>query len=175
MAVTTLYSTEYTQAYVTVPPSNLATDEMHGRLRIAFFTCNQVGAGDATSSFALCKLPAGRVRVMLGMSGAYVNWTTASATLDLGWDAYTGQDGIAVNADPDGLIDGLDVDAVGFRSFWGNATGALNTNFTPAAIDATGATKVFSSQGGVVIRATSQDVAIVDSDDLVGWIVYVAD
>lgn len=175
MAVTTQYSTEYTQAFVTVPSSNLATDEMHGKLRIAFFTCDQSGAGDATSSFAICKLPPGRVRIMLGMSGAYVNWTTASATLDLGWDAYTDQDGVAVSADPDGLVDGLDVDAVGFRSFWGNATGALNTNFTPAAIDATGATKVISSQGGVVLRATSQDQAIVSGDDLVGWIVYVTE
>lgn len=175
MAVTTQYSTEYQDAYVDVPADKLSTDVNHGKMRMAFFTCNQSGVGDATSSFALCKLPAGTVKVLLGLSGAYVNWTTASHTLDLGWDAYTGQDGVAVVADPDGLVDGLDVDAVGFRSFWGNATGALNTNFTPAAIDATGATKTFSSQGGVVIRATSQDVAMVDGDDLVGWICYVID
>lgn len=173
MAVTTLYSTEYNQAYVTSPPDNLTTDVNHGKMRIAFFTCDQSGTGDATSSFALCKLPAGRVKLLLGLSGAYVNWTTASHTLDLGWDAYTDQDGVAVVADPDGIIDGLDVDAVGFRSFWGNATGALNTNFTPAAVDVTGATKTFSSQGGVVIRATSQDVAMVAGDDLVGWLCYV--
>jgi hypothetical protein len=29
--------------------------------------------------------------------------------------------------------------------------------------------------GGVVIRATSQDTAIADGDDLVGYIVYVID
>lgn len=175
MAVTTLYSTEYNQAYVTVPADNLSTAERHGTLRMAFFTTVQVGTGDAPSSYALCKLPAGRVRVLLGLSGAYFNWTTASATVDIGWDAYTGSDAVAVSALTTGLVTALDVDAVGFRSFWGNATGALNTNFTPAAVDVTGATKLFSSRDGVVIRATSPTAVIAAADVMVGWLVYVID
>lgn len=161
MAVTTQNSTEYDQAHVS-KTGNLETHEIHGRVRCAFFTHDQDGAGDATSSVALCKLPAGKVRLLASGSKAYVNWTTASATLDLGWDAYTDMDGAAVVADPNGIDDGVDVDAAGYQTFG-------------AALTATGGTKVFESQDGVVIRATSQDTAIVDGDDLVGYLLYVVD
>ena len=164
MAVTTQKSTEYTNATAD-PVVNNASTEFQGRLRVMFFTHDQSGAGDATSSVALGKLPAGRVRILLGLSRMYVNWTTASATLDLGWDAYTDGNGDSVAADPNGMIDGLNVDTVGYF----NMEGAL------AGIKATGGTYVIQSQGGVVIRATSQDTAIADGDDLVGYIVYVAD
>lgn len=167
MAVTTQYSTEYDQVYVDSPPTMLSTAEWHGRVRVAYVTHAQSGAGDATSSVALCKLPPGRVRLLLGSSFLYVNWTTTSATMDLGWDAYTDLSGTAVAADPNGLADGIDVDAVGLRSG--------EDLVTLAAIQATGGTKVFESKDGVVIRATSQDVAIVDGDDLVGYFLYVID
>jgi hypothetical protein len=75
-------------------------------MHAAYFTHDQSAAGDATSSVAIVKLPAGRVRLLLGASMVYVNWTTASATIDIGWDAYTGFDGVAVVADPDGLVNG---------------------------------------------------------------------
>jgi len=166
MAVTTQKSTEYTNV-TAVPQVNVGTVDMHGRVRVAYFTHAQSGAGDATSSVALCKLPAGRVRLLLGSSFMYVNWTTASATLDLGWDAYTDVEGDAVVADPNGLIDGLDVDAVGLRSG--------EDLVTLAAIQATGGTKLFETNAGVVIRATSQDTAIADGDDLVGYLLYVLD
>lgn len=161
MAVTTQKSTEYTNATAT-PPVNNSTAEEHGRVRVLYFTHDQSGAGDATSSVALGKLPGGRVRVLLSSSNAYVNWTTASATLDLGWDAYTDLDGNAVAADPDGLLDGLSVDTVGYQNFGADQT-------------ATGGTYVFESKDGVVIRATSQDTAIVAGDDLVGYLLYVID
>lgn len=165
MAVTTQKSTEYTAATASPPVKN-TTAEMHGRVRVAFFTHAQSGVGDAGSSVALCKLPAGRVRLLLGSSFMYFNWTTASALCDLGWDAYTGIDGVAVAADDNGLIDNLDVDAVGLRSG--------EDLVTLAAIVATGGTKVFESNSGVVIRATSP-TAMVDGDDLVGYLLYVID
>jgi len=161
MAVTTQKSTEYTNATADPVVNNQST-EMQGRLRVMFFTHDQDGAGDATSSVALGKLPAGRVRILLGLSRMYVNWTTSSATLDLGWDAYTDGNGDSVAADPDGMIDGLSVDTAGYFNVEADQT-------------ATGGTYVFQSQGGVVIRATCQDVALADGDDLVGYIVYVAD
>jgi hypothetical protein len=167
MAVTTQLSTEYTQVYSTVPPTQLNTTELHGRVRVAYFTHVQSGAGDATSSVALCKLPPGRVRLLLGSSFMYVNWTTASATLDLGWDAYTAMDGTTTAADPNGLADGIDVDTVGLRSG--------EDLVTLAAIIATGGAHVFASKDGVVIRATSQDQALADGDDLVGYFLYVLD
>jgi len=164
MAVTTQKSTEYTNATAS-PPVNNSTAEEHGRMRIAFFTHTQSGAGDATSAVALVKLPPGRVRMLGSLSRAYVNWTTSSATLDLGWDAYTDLDGDAVAADPDGLINGLSVDTVGFQTL----EGAIAANLL------TGGTYVFESKGGIVIRATSQDTAIASGDDLVGYICYVLD
>jgi hypothetical protein len=165
MGVTTQYSEQYDYAYVDVPAVMLATSEMHGRVRCAYVKCTQSGAGDATSSVALFKLPPGRVRFLGALSRAYVNWTTGSATLDLGWDAYTAMDGTTTSADPNGLVDGLDVDAVGFRTF----EGAIAANLL------LGGTYLFESKDGVVIRATSQDTAIADGDDLVGCFFYVID
>jgi len=102
--------------------------------------------------------------VLLSMSNMYCNWTTGSATLDLGWDAYTAVDGTTTAADVDGLIDGLNVETAGYFSM----EGAL------AGIKATGGTYVFESKDGVVIRATSPG-AIASGDDLVGYIAYVVD
>lgn len=166
MAVTHEKSTEYTNATAT-PPVNASTAEMHGRVRVACFTHAQSEAGDATSDVILAKLPAGRVRLLLGSSFMYVNWTTASATMDLGWGAYTGLDGETVAADPNGLADGIDVDTVGLRSG--------EDLVTLAAIQALGGTKVFESKDGVTILATSQDTAIASGDDLVGYLLYVID
>ena len=162
MAVTTQKSTEYTNATATPVTLNEA-NVYHGRVRIAYFTHDQDGVGDAGSSVALCSLPAGKVKVLLKSSNAYVNWTTTSATLDLGWDAYTDINGTAVAADPDGLADGIDVDVVGYRTF-----------HELAAITALGGTYTFETQSGVVIRATSP-TAMVDGDDLVGYLLYIVD
>lgn len=170
MAVTTQYGTEYTSVFQTKPASLVGTHTWHGRLRSAYVSHVQSGAGDATSSVALCKLPPGSVRLILPMCYFYVNWTTASATLDLGWDAYTDLSGSAVTADADGLVNGISVDTadvIGFEELTSSAgTGAPAT---------TGYTKVFQSKDGVVIRATSQDVAIADADALYGVIVYQQD
>jgi hypothetical protein len=165
MAVTTQESVEYENAFTDQPINKNPVSSWGGKVQVAFFTHTQSGAGDATSSVALAKLPAGRVRLLGAMSRAYVNWTTASATLDLGWDAYTGLDGVAVAADPNGLIDGLDVDTVGFQTL----EGAIAANLL------TGGTYLFTSKTGVVIRATSQDQALADGDDLVGYLCYVCD
>ena len=166
MAVTTQKSTEYTNV-TAVPQVNIGPSEMHGRVRVAYFTHAQSGAGDATSSVALCQLPAGKVRLLLGSSFMYVNWTTASATLDLGWDAYTAQDGTTTAADVDGLLDGLSVETAGLYSG--------EDLCTLAAVQALGGTFAFESKDGVVIRASSTDTAIVDADDLVGYLLYVVD
>jgi len=161
MAVTTQKSTEHTNATATPVTLNPTTDYA-GRVRIMYFTHAQSGAGDATSSVALGSLPAGKVKVLLSSSNAYVNWTTSSAKLDLGWDAYTDGDGNSVAADADGLLDGLNVDTAGQFSFGADQA-------------ATGGTYTFNSKSGVTIRATSQDTAIADGDELVGYILYVVD
>ncbi len=166
MVVTTEKSVEYAQVTATpIVPNN--TTEEHGTMRIAFFTHDQIATGDATSSVALFKLPPGRVRLLLGSAFMYVNWATATADLDLGWDAYTDLDGDAVAADPNGLANTIDVETA--------IPIAGVTVVTLAAIRATGGTKVFESKDGVVIRATSTTTASIIGDDLVGYIPYVLD
>ena len=59
-------------------------------------------------------------------------------------------------------MNGLSVDTVGYQNFGADQV-------------ATGGTYTFETQGGVVIRATSQDTAIAAGDDLVGYILYVVD
>jgi hypothetical protein len=168
MAVTTQNSTQHANT-VAVPPTMNDPSDHHGRMRIMYFSHDQDGAGEATSSVALGKLPAGKVRLFIGLSRAYVNWTTSGAKIDLGWDAYTDLAGDAVAADPNGLIDGISVDTVGYFSLEG-ASGS-----TGAPLKATGGTKLFESQGGVLIRATSEDEALADGDDLAGYMVYTID
>ena len=167
MAVTTQEGTEYTAIYTTKPAVLVPTSTWHGRLRGAYVSHTQSGAGEATSSVALWKVPPGSVRLILPMSYLYINWTTSSATFDLGWDAYEDLSGTTVVADPNGLIDGLDVDAADVQGF--EELGAL------AGLAATGYTKLFQSKGGVVLRATSEDTAIADGDTLVGMLTYMQD
>lgn len=167
MAITHDNSVELDNIVTDLPREMNPVSSWGGKVQLAFFTHDQSGTGDAGSDVGLVKLPAGRIRVLLPLSSAYINWTTGSATLDLGWDAYTGLDGVAVVADPDGLIDGLDVDAVSQFNL-GTYAGL------PAAIKATGGTKVFTSKDGVTIRATSP-TAMVSGDDLVGFIAYLCD
>ncbi|HCX20975.1 MAG TPA: hypothetical protein DHN29_03610 [Cytophagales bacterium] len=154
---------------VAVPPTMNDPSDHHGRMRIMYFSHDQDGAGDATSYVRLGKLPAGKVRLFMGMSRAYVNWTTSSATIDIGWEAYQDLTGTTVAADADGLITGISVDTVGYFSLEG-ASGS-----TGAPLKATGGTKSFESNSGVIIIASTTDVAIVDGDDLAGYLVYTID
>ena len=163
MAVTTQKSTEYTNATATPIVKNSTTEE-HGKLRTMFFTHDQDGAGDANSTVTLGKLPAGRVRVIGGLSRFYCNWVTGSQTMDIGWEAFTAQDGTTTAADVDGLVNGLDVDTAGYFA----------VESAIAAEKATGGTHVFESRDGVVINALAIS-AMVDGDDLVGYITYVVD
>lgn len=161
MAVTTQKSTELANRDA-VPPVNNPPSDQDGKKRVVFFTHAQDGAGDATSSVAVAKLPPGKVRLLGPECHIYVNWTTATATLDAGWDAHTDPDGAAVAADPNGLDDGIDVDAAGSITLG-------------SALVASGLTKEFDSKDGVTIRLTSQDTAIADGDDAVGYLTYVID
>lgn len=161
MAITTQKGDQITNLDA-VPTVIAGSHTLHGRLRVAYFSHTQSGVGAATSSVEIVRLPPGTARLIGYLSHIQHNWTTASATMDVGWDAYTDLDGNAVAADPNGLDDGIDVDAAGITTI-----GSIVT--------ATGRTKVFQSKGGVSIRLTSQDVAIADTDTAVGCLVYVMD
>lgn len=162
MAVTTQYSELGNfQNGTTSTAGAYFGDVFNGQLKVARVVHAQDGAGDSGSIVYAAKLPPGRVLLLGALCNVYVNWTTVSATMDVGWAAYTGQDGVAVIADPDGLDDGLDVDTAGAVALG-------------SALAANGGTKLFTSKDGVWITFKSASTAIADGDDLDGYLVYVA-
>jgi hypothetical protein len=170
MAVTTQYGTEYTSALITKPASLVGTWTWHGRSRKAFVSHTQSGAGDANSTVTLFKIPPGSVRLIIEECYLYVNWTTALVDLNLGWGAYTGLDGTAVVADPNGIVDALDVDTAGvFRG--SDFIGAAGAGLTAA----NGYTIAFQSKDGVDIIAQAVAAGLADADSLAGVLTYVQD
>jgi len=162
MATTTQESAEYAKSPLSNNTDMLRQHELGGKTSIAYFTTVQSGAGDAGSSVLVAQLPPGRVRLIGAMCNAYVNWTTATAKLDVGFDAYTDIDGDAVAASVNGIDDGVDVETAASVSFG-------------SALTATGGTMLFESKAGVGIRLTSTDTAIKNNDSAVGYLVYVAE
>ena len=163
MAVTTQNSTEYAATLAT--PLVLAGARSNtGKLRTLAFSFNQDGVGDAGSIIVLGKLPAGRVKIIGGLSRFYCNIVAGSATIDIGNQAYTDTDGSTVAEDVDSMVDGLDVDTAGYFTMEGNT----------AATKLLGGNATFSSRDGVVITAKSIG-ALADDDDLAGVITYIVD
>jgi len=158
----TTYSNEMTDLRAT-PRVPQNPTELHGRVRIASVTYTQVANGSAGDIFQMCKLPAGRVKVLGGLSQLYINLTTASMKVEIGWAAYTNLAGTAVAADPNGLDATKDVDTAGVFSVG-----------TVAAVLALGQNKVFESQDGVILTLT-MTTDTVASDSVVGHIAYVLD
>ena len=161
MAVTTEDSSQMARIGATPPKVN-PTHDWHGRLRTARFSFVQgAAAGDAASFQRLVKLPAGKVRVHLAISRVAHSALGAARTLDLGWEAYTGDDGVAVVADPNGLDDGVDVSGAG--------------NYVPIGTVGGDETKLFESQEGVVIASQNNDGTIPAAATLDGEIFYTVD
>ena len=99
------YSVEYQALYRSSPPGHSYAIGAHPRLWE--FSYTQVLAGASADTILLgMKLPPQTTFYVI--EGAF-EWATftATATLDLGWQAYTDVDGVVQVADADGLIDGL--------------------------------------------------------------------
>lgn len=161
MAVTTENSDEYARI-VAVPGKVNPTHAWHGRMRIGYFNFTQgAAAGDAGSVARLIKLPAGKVRVILPLSRIAFDALGAARTMDLGWEAYTNDDGTAVAADPNGLDDGVDV----------SGAGSVN----PAGTVGDHETYLFESQDGVVLTAQFNDGTIPAATNVSGYFIYVVD
>jgi hypothetical protein len=166
MGVTNQESVQYENAFTDAPRNMNPVSTWGGKLQLMFFYHAQSGTGDATSTVNLCKLPAGRVRLITGLSRAYVDWSTASATLDIGYRAYTGLDGVAVDEALAAICSALDVDAVGYRSLESDVTALLTT---------LGGTIEFTSTDGVIICAHSPTAAIAADDTIAGYLAYICD
>lgn len=129
----------------------------HGKVRFAYFKHTQDGVGDATSEVNLCKLPAGTVRVLPGLSRYSISALGAARTLDFGHRAYeTKADGTLEAEDLDAFV--ADIDASGAI-----AGAALNTTIKHD----------LYSRRGVTITAQVNDGTIPDAAVLEGYIAYV--
>ncbi len=162
MVVQNEESTEFANVFTTQPVVMNQSDVWGGRLRVARFTHDQVATADALSDVKLVKLPAGRITILGALCKIYVNWTTASATIDLGYDAYINKAGATIAADPNAFDDGVAVDTAGAIPL-----GTINAT--------TAEVFEFETQKGLTILATMQDNAGVIGDDITGYIVYIAE
>ena len=161
MAVTTQNSTEYAQTIAT-PLVKAGARSNAGKVRTLAFTFTQSGVGDAGSFATIGKLPAGRIKLIGGLSRFFCNFTASSQTIDIGWLGYNDTSGDAVAADPDGLVDGLDVDTAGYFSMEGNTTAGK----------AAGGNHKFDSNDGVTIQVKAVG-ALANADSLNGVIAYI--
>ena len=161
MAITTQNSTQHAKVVAT-PQVKLETDEYHGRLRALIFNFVQSGVGDAGSLIRIGQLPSGRVRLILPLCFIAFEALGSSRTMDMGWEAYTDDNGDAVVADPNGLDDGVDVSSAG--------------TVIPAGTLGGNETKLFASRGaGPIITLQINDAALADTDALDGILTYVVD
>ena len=161
MAETTQNSTEYAQTIAT-PLVKAGARSNAGKVRTLAFTFTQSGVGDAGSFATIGKLPAGRIKIIGGLSRFFCNFTAGSQFIDIGWLGYNDTSGDAVAADPDGLIDNLSVDSVGYFSMEGNT----------AAGKAAGGNHKFDSNDGVTIQVKAIE-ALANADSLNGVIAYI--
>lgn len=110
------------------------------------------GAGDENSTVALCKIPAGRFTLIGDLCRVRHSAFGTGRTMDIGWDAYTNQDGTPVTADEDGLHSAADVSAAGV--------------FTPVDELGVSGMKTFDSRDGVVLRAKVEGAALLSGETI---------
>ena len=122
-----------------------------------FFEHTQGTDGDANSLVNLCKLPPGKVRVLIPECRVR-HAAISGATLDIGHLAYTGRDGSAVAADVDSLADALNIASAGTKAF-------NESNDAKDWID-------FESTDGVTIQAKVLSAGIDSGETLKGYITY---
>lgn len=121
----------------------------HGQLMVLRSSPPVAGsyaAGDANSTIALVVIPPGKFTLLGDLSRVRHSAFGTGRTMDIGWDAYTNQDGTAVAADEDGIHSAADVSAAG--------------SFVPLDELGVSAMKVFDSRDGVTIRAKVEAAAL---------------
>ncbi len=117
-------------------------------------------AGDANSTVAIAYLPPGKYRYLGHESRIYHSAFGTARTLDVGWDAYTNEDGTAVVADEDGIHSAADVSVAG--SF--QPQDELLTH--PVG------TKVFDSRDGILFRIKVEGGALSAGEEVSGYMTF---
>ena len=126
------------------------------KVRLAHFTfVNGTTVGADGSSVNLVKLPAGRVRVLPGLSRIAVSALGASRVMDLGHRAYVASDGkTAVAASLNDFVDDRDVSS------------ATDSNF------GTDVKKDYFSASGITICALITGGALDAAETMEGYVAY---
>jgi hypothetical protein len=165
------YSTEYDLLYRTLPADVGVHRNKRSHKRIERFSYAQAATGTDGDLVYAVKVP-GVSRILLPELFIYMSDWTTSTTLDVGWDAYTEVDGDAVAADPDGLIDGLDISNGGVAVFFGMVLTVTTTN-TLTIVPAATIDKEFNSRHPVDITFTIAGAAPLAAAVLHGYVTLV--
>jgi hypothetical protein len=166
MAVTVETSVELANQ-LAHPPVEMESNYIYGKVRVYVINFTQgAAAGDIASTQRLIRLPAGKIRLLGASSWLKNSPYTATAVIDVGWEAYRDPKGVVVVADPDGLTVGRLATA---STIWslvvddddvaGAAGAGLSDNLT----------KVFESSSGVVISASNRVATIPAGATLKGY------
>lgn len=159
MGVTTEYSTEYLKTTDPRTYGSLNPEQAPRDIKFIPFNFTQgVAAGDAASKAVLAFLEAGRFYVLPKLS--FIDWDAfgSSRVLDIGYAAYTDEDGNTVVADPDAFDDDVDVASAG-RAAMGSDIAA-----------ASGGSFLFKARDGVAITATVAGGTIPAGTKLKGYL-----
>jgi len=163
--MTAYYSTQVTNADAS-PPTFLETNEIAGRVRIAYFDYTvPTGNIAAADTIDLVYLPAGRVRILKTLS-VYLCPIAFDATcvLDIGVVAHTDQDGsTAVAATTDDLSDG------------GATTAAVEVIFGTGTNAALTVTRLLNANDRVAVQALLVTAGATALDTIQGFVCYVND
>lgn len=139
------YSTQFTNAYRSVPTGRNYADE--SSLKRKKFDYTQVLAGAANDTILLCKMPP-LAEVIMIASAFWWTTFTATATIDIGWQAYKDANGVTQAASAGGLISGV---VLTTASTW--AHGMLLTA-TPDDSNPVVQVKMFNNREEVTLFAT---------------------
>lgn len=161
MAVVNENSTLYANQTATGAQTFSHPTTAHGRKRFVQFSFTRTTQGDAGSLCNLCKLPPGKVRVLLNESQLSSSALGAARTMDTGWLAYNDPDGAAVAADPNGLDSAVDVSSAAVFAPTGTV-GGLETY-------------LFESRDGVTLTAQVNGGTWDAAETLDGYFTYVVD
>jgi hypothetical protein len=139
------YSTQYANAFISSPRGN---NYAYGRAQRPFdFDYVQVATGTAGDTILLAKLPPHSTVDMYRSWFAWSGWTSG-ATLSIGWQAYTDEDGAVQALSAAGLLSAVSLTADGA---W--AHGMLVVA-TPDDSNPVVGRKVFNNRTAVTLYAT---------------------
>lgn len=164
MAVTAEKSAEFTN-YSAALPVNIPVHKWGGRLRARNFKFTQgAAAGDVNSTAELVRMPGGNVRILGSLSRVYVSDQAAATTMDIGYRAYVGIDGVTVVEDEAAFASAVDV-----------GTAATSTTLAEAKAAGVSGDVLISSRNGFDIFAKFEGDVIAAASVVEGTIIYVVD